>query len=149
LSKIDLESAYHQIEIHEDDQAKTGFITHSGFYEWTVMPFGLVAAPFTFQRIINHVFKEALNKFVICYLDDILIYSRTQEEHYKHLEWVFNRLGEVGLKANLKKCEFLKKSVQFLGFNINDGKFSIRSEHQKKATDFRTPSNKKEIQMFL
>ncbi|GBG62157.1 hypothetical protein CBR_g29356 [Chara braunii] len=119
FSKIDLKSGYHQIEVDPSDQHKTAFKTRDGLYEFIVMPFGLTNAPTTFQCLIDKVLRHQLNRFVVVYLDDILIFSKTMEEHLKHLEEILQVLKEAQLHLNLEKSEFGRDSVIYLGHRLS------------------------------
>ncbi|KAL5560440.1 hypothetical protein UlMin_036651 [Ulmus minor] len=106
FSKIDLHSGYHQLKIKEEDVPKSAFRTRYGHYEFLVMPFGLTNAPAAFMDLMNRVFKEFLDKFVIVFIDDILIYSKTKEEHEEHLRITLRMLEEHKLNAKFSECEF-------------------------------------------
>jgi hypothetical protein len=106
FSKIDMRSSYHRLRIRPSDIPKTAFITKYGLYEFTVMSFGLTNAPAFFMNLMNNVFMDYLDKFVVVFIDDILIYSQSKEEHADHLRMVLQRLREHQLYAKLSKCEF-------------------------------------------
>eukprot|EP00253_Pinus_taeda_P011854 PITA_11854 len=118
FSKTDLRSGYHQIRIKDEDIAKTTFRTRYGHYKFVVLPFGLTNAPATFMCMMNSVFHQFLDKFVLIFIDDILIYSRSQEEHEKHLRMVLQTLREHHLYAKFSKCDFFKEEIQYLGHVI-------------------------------
>ncbi|GJQ98614.1 putative reverse transcriptase domain-containing protein [Tanacetum coccineum] len=124
FSKIDLQSGYHQLRVHEDDIPKTAFRTRYGYFEFTVMPFGLTNAPAVFMDLMNLVCKPYLDKFVIFFIDDILIYSKTKEEHEVHLKLVLELLRKEKLYAKFSKCEFWLQEVHFLRHVVNQ---SVRS----------------------
>eukprot|EP00253_Pinus_taeda_P006409 PITA_06409 len=118
FSKIDLRSGYHQIRIKEEDIAKTTFRTHYGHYKFVVLPFGLTNAPATLMCLMNSVFHKFLDKFVLIFIDDILIYSRSHEEHKEHLRMVLQTLREHQLYSKFSKCDFFKEEIQYLGHVI-------------------------------
>jgi len=113
FSKIDLRSGYHEIKIGPVDIPKTAFSTRYGLYEYLVVSFGLTNAPAYFMYLMNSVFMSKLDKFVVVFIDDILIYSKTEEEHDQHLHIVLQRLREHQLYAKLSKCEFWIEEVPF------------------------------------
>nr|KYP43137.1 Retrovirus-related Pol polyprotein from transposon 17.6 [Cajanus cajan] len=119
FSKIDLRSGYHQIRVKEGDIPKIDFRTRYGHYEYVVMPFGVTNAPAVFMDYMNRIFRPFLDKFVVVFIDDILIYSRTPEEHGEHLRLVLEILKAKQLYAKLSKCEFWLDEVKFLGHVIS------------------------------
>jgi hypothetical protein len=121
FSKIDLRSGYHQIKICPEDVPKTAFSTRYGLYEYLVMSFGLTNAPAHFIYLMNSVFMPELDKFVMVFIDDILIYSENEEDHTEHLCIVLTRLREHQLYAKFSKCEFWLHEVPFLGHVLSDG----------------------------
>ncbi len=118
FSKIDLRSGYHQLRIREEDIPKTAFTTRYRLYECTVMSFGLTNAPAFFINLMNKVFTEFRDKFVVVFIDDILIYSKSEEEHEQHLRQVLEKLKEHQLYAKFSKCDFWLSEVKFLGHVI-------------------------------
>ena len=125
FSKIDLRSGYHQLRIRRSHIPKTAFVTRYGLYEFTVMSFGLTNAPAYFMYLMNKVFIKYLDKFVVVFIDDILVFSRNEIEHEKHLRMVLQKLREHQLYAKLSKCEFWLKEVSFLGHIISSGGVAV------------------------
>ena len=149
FTKLDLPHAYNLVRIREGDQHKTAFRCRFGHFEYEVMPFGLMNAPATFQFFINDIFSDVLDKFVFSYLDDVLIFSKTKEEHIQHVKTVLNILLENHLYCKLKKCEFFKSSVKFLGYNISADGISMCEDKVEAILNWPTPKSVKEIQQFL
>jgi hypothetical protein len=149
FSKIDLRSGHHQLKIWESDILKTTFHTRYGLYEYTVMSFGLTNAPAYFMYLMNKVFMEYLNKFIVVFIDDILIFSKMEEEHEKHLRLVLEKFRSNKLYAKFSKCEFWLTEVAFLGHVIFAGGDSVDPGKVKDVLNWMPPTTALEIQSFL
>jgi hypothetical protein len=141
FSKIDLRSGYHQLKIRESDIPKTTFRTRYGLYEYTVMSFRLMNAPAYFMYLMNKVFMEYLDKFVVVFIDDILIFLKTEEEHETHLRLVLEKLRAHQLYTKFSKCEFWLSEVAFLGHVISTGGVSVDPSKVKDVLDWMPPTN--------
>ncbi|GET60986.1 RNA-directed DNA polymerase homolog [Rhizophagus irregularis DAOM 181602=DAOM 197198] len=133
FTTIDLASGYWQIEMKEEDKEKTAFICSQGLYEFNVMPFGLKNAPAIFQRTMNKIFKEYLDKFMNVYIDDIIIYSKNWDEHLQHIKIVLEELRKANMMLKLKKCEWAKKNVKYLGHIVGTDGLKPDNKHRSKS----------------
>jgi hypothetical protein len=149
FSKIDLRSGYHQLKIKSEDIPKTAFWTRYGHYEFLVMPFGLTNAPAVFMDLMNRVFHEYLDRFVIVFIDDILVYSKSLEEHEDHLRIVLQILRDKKLYAKLKKCEFWLNQVVFLGHVISKDGITVNPNKIEAVVSWDRPTNVSEVSSFL
>ena len=149
FTKIDLRGAYNLVRIRPGDEWKTAFRTRYGHFEYTVMPFGLTNAPAVFQHMANDVFRDFLDIFLIIYLDDLLIYSKTQEEHNIHVRKVLERLRKYGLYAKLEKCSFDSEQVEFLGYTISSKGIFMDPAKVKTILEWQPPRSVRDVQCFL
>ncbi|KAL0549591.1 hypothetical protein IC582_014077 [Cucumis melo] len=149
FSKIDLRSGYHQLRIKDEDVPKTAFRSRYGHYEFIVMSFGLTNAPAVFMDLMNRVFREFLDTFVIVFIDDILIYSKTEAEHEEHLRMVLQTLRDNKLYAKFLKCEFWLKQVSFLGHMVSKAGVSVDPAKIEAVTGWTRPSTVSEVRSFL
>src|SRR5438034_10306610 len=131
FSKINLQNTYHQIQIREDNKWKTAFQTYYEYFEYLVVPFGLINTPATFQSYINYALYDLVNDFCIVYLDNILVFSKSKKEYQKHLELVIKYLYHTELYTNPKKCDFFQSKIKYLGFIINKNGICMDPTHIK------------------
>jgi hypothetical protein len=146
---FDLVSGYHQILIKDGHQHKTAFRTKYGHFEWMVMPFGLCNAPPTFQTTINNIFQDVIDKFLSCYIDDLLIFSETFEDHINHITLVLQRLNENKMHLRLRKCTFLATELDYLGYKISQGIISVQPRRLTAIKDFETPKSYSDLRSFI
>ncbi|GKD21361.1 reverse transcriptase, partial [Tanacetum coccineum] len=149
FSKIDLKSGYHQIRVKDQDISKTAFHTRYGHYEFLVMPFGLTNAPVVFMDLMNRIFHKYLDKFVIVFIDDILVYSKTKEEHEEHIRIVLGTLHLEKLYAKFSKCEFWLGQVAFLGHIVSADGITMDPAKVEAITKWPRPKTVTEVRSFL
>ncbi|CAF0886678.1 unnamed protein product [Brachionus calyciflorus] len=149
FTTLDMASGYYQVKMDPKDKEKTAMATSFGLYHFVRMPFGLTNAPATFQRMVDKALTGLIGKICLVYLDDIIVYSRTVEQHIEHLKLIFDRLRQAALKFNRKKCFFMKRQVIYLGHVVNsDGLFPCEDK-VKAIKAFKIPRTIKQLQNFL
>ncbi|XDV23164.1 hypothetical protein PO909_027864 [Leuciscus waleckii] len=149
FTKLDLRNAYHLVRIREGDEWKTAFNTPREHFEYLVMPFGLSNSPAVFQALVNDVLRDMVDQFIYVYLDDILIFSSSLQEHVQHVRRVLQRLLENGLFVKAEKCEFHAQSVQFLGYVISSEGIRMDPDKVKAVIEWPIPDSRKALQRFL
>jgi hypothetical protein len=149
FTKSDLRSGYHQIRVAEQDAWKIAFKTKQGLFEWLVMSFGICNAPTTFMRVMNDVFRPFLDDFVIVYLDDILAFSGTWDEHVRHVKQVLDTLQREKLYVKMSKCEFGKTALVYLDHIVGGGQLQIDPSKIDVIVKWLEPKSVTEIQSFL
>ena len=149
FSTLDLAAGYWQVEIDEAAKAKSAFVTPFGLFEWNRMPFGLCNAPATFQRLMNRVLGDLVPNICLVYLDDIIVFSSTIEEHMSRLQTIFSRLRQAGLKIKPKKCSLLQSSVTYLGFLFSEQGVAPDASKFTAVQDWSSPTSLKEVRSFV
>ena len=149
FTTLDLASGYHQIAMDPADQHKTAFVTPFGLFEYTRMPFGLTTAPATFQRLMQGVMSDFIFNFLLVYLDDILVFSKSFDEHIEQLDRLFSRIAETGLKLKVSKCHLLRREVNYLGHTISAHGLGCEREKTEVVRSWPIPKTLKELRSFL
>jgi len=149
FSKMDLKTGFHQIRVRPEDVEKTAFNTKYGQFEYLVLPMGLCNAPATFQSLMNSIFHDCMDEFIVVYMDDLLIFSKDKESHYKHLEIVMSRLEEHELYVSPKKCSFMQENIEFLGLIIGNDGIKVNPEKVEVLRTWPKPKSVTEIRSFL
>ena len=149
FSIMDATSGFHQNRMHSEDVEKTAFVTRYGSYEFLVTPFGLKNSPSAFQRMMNEVLGDLLDTICVCYMDDLVVYSHTMEEHADHLQRVTERLKKFGIQINMKKSKFGVSEIVYCGFKIADGQTTVDPSKIALITEWPTPRNVHDVRSFL
>ena len=149
FSTLDLAQGFHQIPVDKNSIEKTAFTVENGHYEYTRMPFGLKNVPATFQRLMDKILMKYLHKFCFVYMDDIVIFSKSLQEHLQHIKLIFDELREHGLKIQLDKSEFLRKEVPFLGNIITPEGIKSNPDKIEAIIKYPIPKTQTEVRTYL
>jgi hypothetical protein len=149
LTALDLLHGFYNLKINPADRYKTAFSTPDGHYEFIRLPMGLKNSPSIFQRLMNMVLQETLGKFAFIYVDDIVIYSKTAEDHLQHIDAILSKLDKHGLRVKFSKCQLFRHQIQYLGFLVSGSGLEVNPEKVRAVTDFPRPADVKGIQAFL
>ena len=149
FTTLDLLKEYHQIKAEENSCEKKAFTTHIGLFQYILLPFGLTNVPASFQHLLEHVLRDYIGKFVILYIGDVLIFSASFADHLSHVAQVMHTLWEAYLKVRMNKCQFARKSVEFLGHLIISEGIGPNKRNVEAVTSFPTPANIKDVRAFL
>lgn len=149
LSSFDMSNGFHAVKVKAEDIPKTAFSTHKGHWEWLRMPMGLINSPATYQRMMNFKLRGLIGKVCFIYVDDLIIFGTTPEEHLKNLRMVFDRIRETRLMFNPDKCAFLQQELEYLGHEVTPEGIKPLKRNVEKVLNFPQPRNKKELEQFL
>jgi hypothetical protein len=149
FTRLDIRQAFHRIRMREENEDLTTFRTRFSAFKYRVMPFGLINRPASYQHFMNDVLFDYLDKFTSTYLDDILVYSETLEEHKQHVRQVLEKLRKAGLQVNIEKCEFHVTETKFLGLIVSRDKIKIDPEKVRAINNWEKPGTVKQVQAFL
>lgn len=149
FSKLDLKTGFHQIRVQPSDVEKTAFKTKHGHFEYVLMPMGLCNAPATFQTLMSKIFYDCIDDFLVVYIDDLLIYSETEDERLRHLEAVLSRLAEHELYVGCEKCKIMARETEFLGLVISDQGIQIGQDRVEAIRAWPKPRNIHEVRSFI
>lgn len=149
FTTLDLAQGFHQIELHPDSIEKTAFSVPNAHYEYLRLPYGLKNGPSTFQRVMDNILKEYLHKSCFVYMDDVIVFSKSLQEHLSHLKQIFSKFRQFNLKVQLEKCEFLRKDVAFLGHVITPSGIKPNPEKIMAIQNYALPTTTKQIKQFL